>query len=303
MIEINNKLMMESLKITHYDEFNFSTLGLSNSDKENTLTFLDDFRYLSEVISNEKIKGIFTSKEFKEKITELRNDLKFFIVTDPRYSFYSLQNYLTDLNFEENKFASKISPTAQIHPTSFVSELNVIIGDNVIIYPNVTILSDVEIGKNCVIQSGAIIGSEGFEHKRTSKGILSVCHDGKVIIKENVYVGSNTCIDKGFSFRNTIIESNVKIDNLIHVAHGVLIQDGAFIIAGTVLGGSSIIENDAWLSINTSIAPGITVKKKGFVSIGSVVTKDVVENQQVTGNFAIPHEKFLQNLKKSISQD
>lgn len=273
-------------------------LGFSNSETSCTLCFLDDQKYLDGLIANNNICAIFTTNNLSNYINGI--DKEVFIVDDPRFIFFTIFNFIAKSNYI--KHSSNIEKSASIHQSSFVSDFNVKIGSNTVIHPNVTILPDVEIGDNCVIQSGTVIGSEGFEYKRTKSGILSVFHNGKVVIGNNVEIGANTCIDKGFSFKNTIIENDVKIDNLIHIAHGVKIMNGAFIIAGTILGGSTTIGENSWLSINSSIAPGIEIKRKGFVSIGSVVTKNVESDQQVTGNFAIPHDLFLKDLKSKLKK-
>lgn len=285
----NNIIVKRNLKFAH--------LGMSNTLLANSLSFLDDDKYLAEINNNSNITGCICSKQASNFLN------KRYIITsdDPRFDFFTLLNFIGKKNYK--KTLTIIDKSATIHSSAFVSEFNVKIGKNSIIHPNVTILADVEIGDNCIIQSGTVIGGEGFEYKRTSKGIISVFHDGKIIIGNKVEVGSNTSIDKGFSFRNTVIEDDVKIDNLIHIAHGVHIKQGSFIIAGTILGGSTTIEENAWLGINSSTAPGIHIKANGFVSMGAVVTKNVEENQQVTGNFAISHRQFLRALKKSVSDD
>jgi UDP-3-O-[3-hydroxymyristoyl] glucosamine N-acyltransferase len=276
----------------------FDIMGWSNSNKKNTLTFCDNIDFIKEINENENITGVIIKPEFESMINNKKVTL---LDEDPRFSFYSIFNK----NAKNNKknFKSIIHPSAMIHPTAFIAENNVIIDENVIIKPNVTILEDVEIGKNTIIQSGTVIGSEGFEYKKTKKGIIAVIHDGKVILGENVHIGANTCIDKGFSFRDTIVESNVMIDNLVHVAHCVHIKESASIIAGTTLGGSSEIGENSWLSINSSIAPKIVINKYGFISMGAVVTKNVIENEQVTGNFAIKHDLFIKAFKKMLKDN
>ncbi|MCB9036073.1 MAG: UDP-3-O-(3-hydroxymyristoyl) glucosamine N-acyltransferase [Lewinellaceae bacterium] len=293
----NSDIFLQVLNKKVDQKFRFSQLGLSNSTNAMTLSFLDDVKYIDQVNQNENIMAVITNTKFVDKLN------KQYIVQseDPRFDFYTLYNYLGKLEYI--KTPSIIDKTVTIHPTAYVSEHNVKIGPNTVIYPNVTILADVEIGADCIVQSGTIIGSEGFEYKKTQRGILGVFHDGKVIIKDKVHIGANNCIDKGFSIRNTIIEEEVKIDNLIHVAHGVHIKRGAFIIAGTILGGSSTIDEEAWISINTSIAPGLVVGKHGFVSMGAVVTKSVPDNAQVTGNFAIPHDQFINDLKNRTKKN
>jgi UDP-3-O-[3-hydroxymyristoyl] glucosamine N-acyltransferase len=292
---ITTALLNKILGLNIQNKANFLELGLSNATKEGCLSFFDDARYANQLNENTFILGVFVTPENLGLISPQKLPI---VVDDPRWCYFTLYNYLA----KENKvsFTSQIDATAIIHKTAYVAENNVIIGKNTIILPNATILEDVEIGDDCIVAAGTVIGSEGFEYKKTSKGIIPVKHDGKVIIGNNVQIGANTCIDKGFSFRHTIIANEVMIDNLIHIAHGVQIGKGSFIIAGTVLGGSTSIEDDVWVGINASTAPGITLKSKAFVSMGAVVTRSVEEGQQVTGNFAIGHDVFLKNLKRKL---
>jgi UDP-3-O-[3-hydroxymyristoyl] glucosamine N-acyltransferase len=229
-----NEIFSGFSKIKKNNNDFFEFMGWSNSTKINTLTFCDDESYINEINNNPNITGVIIKPDFKNVFND--KSKKIYINDDPRYVFYTIFNKNAIKNKKE--IDTIIHPTASIHPTAYISNVNVIIGENTIIKPNVTILEDVEIGNNCVIQSGTVIGSEGFEFKKTSKGVISVLHDGKVIIKNNVHIGANTCIDKGFSFRDTFIDDNVMIDNLVHVAHCVHIKNGASIIAGKILGGS-----------------------------------------------------------------
>jgi UDP-3-O-[3-hydroxymyristoyl] glucosamine N-acyltransferase len=282
-------------------DYNFSTLGLVNSTIENTLAFIDSEKFINEAIKNFNIKGLFILDEIKESILIQRPDIKLIICGDPRYYFYSLQNYIAHLNFESSKFESKISRTAQIHKSASISEYNVVIEDNVVIEPNVTILADVYIGKESIVRAGAVLGSEGFEHKRTSMGILSVKHDGKVIIGSNVEIGANCTISKGFAFLHTTIGNDTKLDNLVHVAHGVTIGDRCFLPACCMIAGSCVIGDDVWIGPGASISSQIKIDNQAFITIGSVVTKNVLEGDRVTGNFALSHQKFLRILKNNLT--
>lgn len=293
---VTNRDLLEILNLDVKEPVAYS-LGLSNSIKPSTMSFCADIKYVNEIKDNDNIKAVITTKVLRPELSHKKLILE---VEDPRHDFYILLNTIGKKAYV--RMPSSIHSSASIHPKAHVSEFNVTIGANTIISPNATILSDVEIGENCIIQPGTVVGSEGFEYKRTTKGILPVFHDGKVIIGNRVEIGSNTCVDKGFSFRFTIIEDEVKIDNLVHIAHGVYLKRGSFIIAGSILGGSVEIGEEAWVSINGSIAPGLKIGRKSFVSIGAVVTKNVLENQQVTGNFAMPHDTFLKNLKQILNQ-
>jgi len=277
------------------DGVSFAKLAMVNSPHAATLSFIDDVKYLEQLNANSNITGVFATEAIAPQI--VGKDV--LLVSDPRYYFFTFFNEWAARTAA--RWESRISKTAVIHPRAYIAEYNVIIGDDTVIGPNVSILPDVEIGKGCTVQANAVIGSVGFEYKRTSRGVVPVIHDGKVIIGDKVEVGANTAIDKGFSFRDTIIGDETKIDNLVHIAHAVHIGKAAFVIASAMVAGSVTIGDAVWVGPNANIVPGVTIGNNAFISLGSVVTRSVEPGAHVTGNFAIPHELFLRNLKKSLS--
>lgn len=294
---INNSLLEIALSIKTDQEISCSGLGLvATYDQPNMLTFLDDEKFLQQIYANCNISAIFVTKELNLKLKSAQ--IKTIVCDDPRYYFYSLMNYLGKMNY--CKKATTIHRATQIHRKAFICEYNVEIGPNVIVEPNVAILADVIVGQNCIIRAGAVIGSEGFEYKRTSKGIIPVFHDGSVIMGNNVVIGANNAVAKGFSFRHTIIGDETKLDNQIHIAHGDHIGKRCLIAASAMIAGTVTIGDDVWIGPGASISSGITIGDKARITIGSVVTKDVPAGQTVTGNFAIPHDKFIENLRKLI---
>lgn len=293
---IDNSIIESATDLKLTENVCFDNIGLSFHHYKNMICFLDNDKFIPAVEENESITGLFITPDLKLLLK--RNDIKYITVDDPRLSFYQLYNYVAKASYI--KTHSIIDSSAVINKTAYVSDYNVIIGKNVVIEPNVTILPDVEIGDNCVIGANSVLGSEGFEFKRTSKGVLPVFHDGKVILKNNVDIGSNTCIDKGIMSVNTTIGENTKIDNLVHISHSVTIGKNCFIVACAMIAGSVIIEDDVWVGPNANIAPQVKIGKAGFVTLGSVVTKSVLENEWVTGNFAISHAKFLEVFKKNL---
>jgi UDP-3-O-[3-hydroxymyristoyl] glucosamine N-acyltransferase len=193
---------------------------------------------------------------------------------------------------------SRIDPSARIHPRACIADHNVEIGADVSIEPNVTVLADVAVGARTVLRAGVVLGAEGFEHKRTSRGILSVRHTGRVVLGDHVEVGANACLDKGLTAeRATTIGDHSKVDNLVHIAHGAQVGRNCFVIACAMVAGTVTVEDDAWVGPNASIAPQVTVGQAGFVSLGAVVTRPVAAGQQVSGNFAIDHRRFLDFIK------
>lgn len=276
-------------------DFKVDGLGVVGSKTfDSHLSFISDAKYLSEANENECLKAIFTTRELS---SELRGDIVSIEVDDPKWYFFSLVNYLARNKCRER---TVISESATIHRTVSIAEEGVVIGDNVIIEPHVTIMPDVLIGDGAIIRAGAVLGVDGYEHKRTSKGLLSVAHDGRVLIGQNVEVGVNCNVSKGFAYRDTIIGQGTKLDALVHYAHGAQCGMNCMVVASAMIGGNVTIGNDVWIGPNASISNRISIGDGAFVTLGSVVVKDVSAGDKVTGNFAIPHLRFIRNLKASV---
>lgn len=276
-------------------DFTVAGLGTTNAEHSaSILTFLSDEKYVLELNENNNIKVVFIREELDSLI---RNDVYRIIVDEPKWYFFKLLDYIAKNKYRENTY---ISNTASIHSSAVISELGVLIGNDVQIEPNVTIYSDVVIEDGVIIRAGAVIGVDGYEHKRTSRGIVSVAHDGKVIIKKNAEIGVNTNIVKGFSYRDTVVGEETKIDALVHYAHGVQSGSRCMIVASAMIAGHVTIGNDVWIGPNASISNRLSIGDGAFVTLGSVVVRDVPAGEKVTGNFAISHTKFIRNLRASV---
>ncbi|WP_025665436.1 UDP-3-O-(3-hydroxymyristoyl)glucosamine N-acyltransferase [Aquimarina megaterium] len=256
------------------------------SANENSISFIDKTR-------SELEKNLWAS-ETKSKliITDLDIDIanKTNIVTaHPKLLFSFLVNeFFVSKKKKEIHSSAIISDKAIIGKNCFIGPNTLIgahvkIGNNCDIYGNVTIYENVKIGDNVKINSGTVIGAEGFGYlKSESLGTINFPHLGGVIIEDNVEIGANTTIDRG-ALGNTILKKNVKVDNLVHIAHNVYIDEGAWIIAKAMVAGSVKIGK------NTSIAPGacirdaINIGNNVLIGMGAVVTKSVPDNQTWTG--------------------
>lgn len=275
-------------------KFTVDSLGVASSKSfPKILTFLDDRKFLTDLNGNENVRAVFVRRE---DVSVIRKGVNILEVDDPKWFFFTLLNYLAVNKKRKN---SVISDDAEIHPSAVISDVDVVIEDGVIIGPNVTILKDVFIKAGAIIRAGAVLGVDGYEHKRTSRGILTVAHDGKVIVGKNADIGVNSNIVKGFSYRDTIVGDETKIDALVHYSHGVQCGFRCMIVASAMVAGHVTIGDDVWIGPNASISNRIKIGDGAFVSLGSVVVQDVPANAKVTGNFAIPHIKFIRNLKAS----
>lgn len=181
----------------------------------------------------------------------------------------------------------RIGKNVSIGHRCYISK-DVIIGNNVVIKNNVSIECPTVIGDNTIISSGVVIGTTGFGYYKKSDGMYEgVPHFGGVKIGDNVEIGANTCIDRG-TLDDTIIGDNVKIDNLCHIGHNVVIEKNALVIALSLLGGSSKIEENAYIAPGAILKNQIVVGKNTIVGMGAVVTKDVENGQTVAGVPAKP---------------
>ncbi len=290
-----SNLIDSDLDIIIYRDNTFSYLDFINSNfKKGVLTFIEDIKYIKNLSSN--ITCVICSKEVAKMIPEIYGIC---ISDNPRLTFFLIHNYLC-LNriYDKEQYETKIGKSCNISNKACVSNKNVIIGNNVIIEENVIIRENVEIGDNCIIRAGSIIGGEGFQFIKDEQ-ITYVSHSGGVKIGNNVEIQYNTCIDKAlFHWDNTVIRNNTKIDNLVHVGHAVKIGKKTMITSGVIIGGSTVIGDNCWLGINATISNGLFIGDNSRISLGAVVTRNVVNNQIVSGNFAIEHKKFIDFIKK-----
>ena len=181
----------------------------------------------------------------------------------------------------------KIPRTTKIGPNCiFLGDVE--IGENCALYGNITILGHVKIGNNVVINPGAVIGAEGFGYEPDEDGMLvQFPQIGGVIIEDNVEIGANTCVDRG-ALSDTIIREGTKIDNMVHVAHNVVIGKNCRIICLVGIGGSVEIGDGSFVGISASIKNQKKIGENVVVGMGAVVTKDIPDNTTVIGNPARP---------------
>lgn len=172
-----------------------------------------------------------------------------------------------------------------------VIESNVIIGNRTSIGHNTVIKKDTLIGNDVLIGSNNVIGGLGFGYEKDeASSYVFMPHLGNVVLKDKVEIGNNTCIDRAV-LGSTIIEENVKIDNLVHIAHGVKIGKNSLVIANAMVAGSVVIGENVWVAPSSSILNGIKVEANAFIGLGAVVVKSVDSHQVIVGNPGKPLEK------------
>ena len=177
----------------------------------------------------------------------------------------------------------KIGNNVKIYPHAYIGD-NSELGDNCIIHSGVKIYPNTQIGNNCVIHSGSVIGSDGFGFAPQEDGTYeSIPQVGNVIIEDNVDIGANTVIDCA-TFKSTIIEKGVKLDNLIQVAHNVVIGSNTVIAAQAGISGSSRLGKNVVVAGQAGIVGHLEIGDKVTVAAQSGVTKNLKDNTVVLGS-------------------
>lgn len=195
------------------------------------------------------------------------NDKIFIRSKDPHAAFVKLVRYIEE---SRHSFTPVIHPSAvigkntQVSPSAFIGA-NCVIGDNCIVqdyaqikagtiledhvtvgsksilHSNVTVYSDCKIGANCIIHSGAVIGADGFGFEEKPDGSWEkIPQIGNVVIQDYVEIGANSTVDRAL-IGSTLIESGVKIDNLVQIAHNVKIGKNSAMASQVGISGSSKI--------------------------------------------------------------
>lgn len=156
-----------------------------------------------------------------------------------------------------------------IGPGSFIGK-NTKIGMGTCLFANVTVYHEVEIGQNCLIQSGSVIGSDGFGYVNDQGIWVKIPQLGKVKIGNNVEIGACTTIDRG-TLDDTCINDGVIIDNQCQIAHNVTIGENTAIAGGVIMAGSLTIGRNCMIGgasvINghINICDQVTVTGMGMV--------------------------------------
>lgn len=270
----------------------FEILGLCLTKLNNTLTFIDEEKYLDEVNNNKNIKSIICTENIFSKIN--RSDIGIVIDRYPRYTFFKLHNKLNDSKYKKNF----ISSSALISENAIIGDRNIYIGDNVIVKDFAVIKENTYINKNTIINEGCIIGNDGFEYKKHNEGILKVNHYGSVVIEEDIEIKEYVTIHKSlFSWDSTKIGKNTKIDAHTHIAHGTKIGKNVMIGSNSNIAGNVNIGNDVFIGPSATVTNRINIAHNCKVTLGAVVTRNLESNQTVSGNFAIDHDNYVKHIK------
>ena len=224
------------------------------------------------------------------------SNINLIIVENPRQYFAKfLAIYANEHTVFEIATSAVIDSSVQMDKSkvsighNVVIEKKVTLGEGVIIGHNTVVKNNTFIGNHSKIGSNCTIGGVGFGYEKDENGNYQIMpHVGNVHIGDYVEIGNNVCIDRAV-LGSTKLENNVKVDNLVHIAHGVKIGKNSLIIANAMIAGSTVIGKDVWVAPSASIMQKKIIGDYATIGMGSVVIKDVEARSIVAG---VPAKKL-----------
>jgi UDP-3-O-[3-hydroxymyristoyl] glucosamine N-acyltransferase len=161
------------------------------------------------------------------------------------------------------------------------------IGPDVSLHPNVVLYPNSQIGQRVIILAGTVIGSDGYGYVLDEGRQRKILQVGNVIIEDDVEIGANAAIDRG-ALGSTIIGQGTKIDNLVHIAHNVVIGPNCMLMGQAGLAGSTQLGAYCVVASQSGIAGHLKLGNQSMVGAKSGVMRDIPDKGRVVGIPALP---------------
>ena len=308
-------LLKNIFDICNYSQKKFNNhkiFGVNNIKDAiiNDVTFFNDLKYEYDVKYTKATACIVNKKLVKylniKTIPIISNNplLDFYKTVGFFYPESSLDNEQVNILRNKNKFLKKkifIGDNCLIDNSAYIGN-NTKIGNNVIIKSNVhigknciigsnVIIENSLLGDNIIIKSGTLIGQTGFGFIFEKKKRIKFPHIGRVIIENNVQIGSFCTIDRG-SLTDTVIGEFTSIDNQVQIAHNVKIGNFCMIAAQSGIAGSTVIGNNVKIGGQSGISGHLSIGNNVKIGGKSGVISDIKDNQIVMG-YPAQYKRFF----------
>jgi UDP-3-O-[3-hydroxymyristoyl] glucosamine N-acyltransferase len=200
--------------------------------------------------------------------------------------------------------SAQIDPTAHVGPHCIIGEQTRIgartmlqggtfvgssctLAEDIIVFPNVTLYERTQVGNRVRIHSGAVIGSDGFGYVLDGGVHRKIPQIGFVILHDDVEIGANVTIDRG-ALGPTVIGKGTKIDNLVQIAHNVIIGENCLVIAQTGIAGSTKLGHYVTLAGQAGLTGHLKIGNRVTVAAQSGVMHDIPDGEKWMGSPAQP---------------
>ena len=294
------------------EETEISGVAAVEEAQAGEITFVADLKYLPK-LSETKASAVIVSREITQA------DRPLLCVTHPHLAFAKILTLFFQKPYRPKGIDSNtwISPSAKLgkdltlypfvyigercsigdrvtlYPGVYVGE-DAAVGEDSILYPNVSVYSGTLVGKRVILHSGVVIGSDGFGYVKEGKKSVKIPQVGSVEIEDDVELGANTTVDRA-TLGKTIIRRGTKIDNLVQVAHNVVIGEDSILCAQAGISGSTKIGSNVTLAGQVGVVDHVEIGDNVIVGAQAGVTHNLPGNQGYVGSPALPHREFLRS--------
>jgi UDP-3-O-[3-hydroxymyristoyl] glucosamine N-acyltransferase len=186
---------------------------------------------------------------------------------------------------------AKIEKGVVLYPGVYIGR-NVCVGENSILYPNVTVYYGCVIGRRVILHSGVVVGADGFGFAAPGLSNTKIPQVGFVQIDDDVEIGANSTIDRA-AMTKTWIQRNVKIDNLVQIAHNVVIGENSVITAQVGIAGSTKLGKSVIVGGQTGMAGWLNIGDNVKIAARSGLHRDIESEQTVGGSPQLPYRQWL----------
>lgn len=252
-------------------------------------------RFVDEVNANPRVSAVITTRDIADSLDAR---LAVAVADHPDTAHAELHASLAKMREAELRARpNRIDASAVIDPSARIADYGVEIGANVRVGAHVAVAPGVSVEENCVLHPGVSLGVPGFNSGRIGGRQRIIPQLGGVRLKAWVELLSNVCVARALFGGETTLGEETLADNLVYIAHDVQIGRRVQICALVNILGRVEIGDDAYIGPSSVVINGARIGEKAKVSIGAVVTRDVPAGGVVSGNFAIPHDRFLDHMR------
>jgi UDP-3-O-[3-hydroxymyristoyl] glucosamine N-acyltransferase len=186
---------------------------------------------------------------------------------------------------------ARVEKQAVLYPGVFIGR-DAAVGEASILHPGVTVYRRCRIGRRVVLHAGVVVGSDGFGFALPGWENRKIPQVGTVQIDDDVEIGANTTIDRG-ALGRTWIQRGVKIDNLVQIAHNVVIGEYSIIVAQVGISGSAQLGKGVVIGGQAGIVGHIRIGDGVMAAARSGVHKDIPPGRIIAGSPHMPHREWL----------
>jgi UDP-3-O-[3-hydroxymyristoyl] glucosamine N-acyltransferase len=187
---------------------------------------------------------------------------------------------------------ARIGTGTVVFPGVFLGE-EAQVGAQCVLHPNVVVREGCRLGDRVILHAGVVIGSDGFGYAGTGDQRVKIPQTGIVVVEDDVEIGANTTVDRA-TLGRTVISRGVKIDNLVQVAHNVIIGEHSVIAAQAGIAGSTRIGKNVTLAGQVGVVNHVQIGDGAMIGPQSGIPKSVPAGAVLSGGIAAaPHHEWL----------